>query len=100
MKMSGLVLRFDVDQSTEAKHPIRVIMGRMITGNLDGMIEYIHSLGHSNDLTQGQLAFLLRLSVHIILVMRDLQIPHDEDAANEVVSQYIHALMQYHVVCP
>jgi hypothetical protein len=91
---------FQTDSSSEANHPIRNIMGRLITGNLDGMIDYIHSLGHSNDISQGQLAFLLRLSVHIILVMRDLEMPHNHDAANEIISQYVYALMQYHVVYP
>jgi hypothetical protein len=100
MRMSGMSLNFGVDQSSEAKHPIRCIMGRLISGNVDGVIEYIQSLGNSKDLTHGELAYLLRLSVHIILVMRDLEIQHDQERANEIIAQYVHALMQYRVVCP
>jgi hypothetical protein len=70
----------------------------MITGNVDGAIEYIRSLVGLPDLTQGKLAFLLRLSVHILLAMRDLDMPHDRQAANEIIREYIHALMEYHVV--
>jgi hypothetical protein len=70
----------------------------MITGNIDGAIEYIHSLvGHAG-LTQGKLAFLLRLSTHILLAMRDLDMPHNRQAANEIIREYVHALMEYHVV--
>jgi hypothetical protein len=74
-------------------------MGRLITGNIDGAMDYIQGLAAStNNLSQGQLAFLLRLSVHMILVMRDLEIPHDQSAANEILREYIHVLMHYHVV--
>jgi hypothetical protein len=74
-------------------------MGRLITGNIDGVMDYMHSLAATNNnLSQGQLAFLLRLSVHIVLVMRDLEIPHDQAAANEIIGEYIHVLMHYHVV--
>lgn len=83
--------------STEAKNPIRCIMGRMITGDVDGMIEYIHTIASQN-MAQNRLAFLLRLSVHVLLAMRDLDIPHNEQAANEIIREYVHALMEYHVV--
>jgi len=74
-------------------------MGRIITGNIDSAIEYIHSLaGGNNDLAQGQLAFLLRLSVHLILAMRDLEISHNRPAADEITREYVHVLMHYHVV--
>lgn len=74
-------------------------MGRLITGNIDGAMDYIQGLSAStNNLSQGQVAFLLRLSVHMILVMRDLEIPHDQAAANEILREYIHVLMHYHVV--
>ena len=72
-------------------------MGRMISGDIDGMIEYIHSIA-SQDMAQNRLAFLLRLSVHILLAMRDLDIPHNEQAANEIIREYVHALMEYHAV--
>lgn len=72
-------------------------MGHMITGNVDGMIEYIHTIA-SQDMAQNRLAFLLRLSVHILLAMRDLDIPHNEQAANEITRQYVLALMEYHAV--
>ena len=74
-------------------------MGHLITGNINRALDYIHSLaGNNNDFAQGQVAFLLRLSVHIILAMRDLEIPHNQDAADEIVREYIHVLMHYHVV--
>jgi hypothetical protein len=74
-------------------------MGRIITGNIDDAIHYIHSLaGGDNDLAQGQLAFLLRLSVHIILAVRDIEIPHNQAAADEIIREYVHVLMHYHVV--
>lgn len=73
-------------------------MGRIITGNLDGVIQYVRSQAGSAELSRGQLAFLLRLTVHIILVMRELEIPHDLDAANEIIKEYGHVLMHYHVV--
>jgi hypothetical protein len=72
-------------------------MGRMITGDVDGMIEYIHTIA-GRDMAQNRLAFLLRLSVHVLLAMRDLDIPHNEQAANEIIREYVHALMEYHVV--
>jgi len=74
-------------------------MGRMITGNVDGTIEYIHTIA-GQDMAQNRLAFLLRLSVHILLAMRDLEIPHNEQAANEIIREYVHALMEYHAVVP
>jgi len=88
-----------VNSSAEAKNPIRCIMGRMITGNVDGTIEYIHAIA-GQDMAQNRLAFLLRLSVHILLAMRDLEIPHTEQAANEIIREYVDALMEYHAVVP
>ena len=74
-------------------------MGRMITGDINGLITYIRSIGaQDGGLTQGKLAFLLRLAVHIILAMRDLGVSFDQDGANEIIREYIHALMEYHVV--
>lgn len=70
----------------------------MIAGNVDGAIDYIRSLVGNPGLTQGKLAFLLRLSTHILLAMRDLDIPHNREAANEIIREYVHALMEYHVV--
>ena len=72
-------------------------MGRMIIGNINGTIEYIRSVA-DQAISQFKLAFLLRLSVHVLLVMRDLDIPHDQDGANEIIKEYIHALMEYHAV--
>ena len=74
-------------------------MGRIITGNIDGVIQYVRSQAGNSELSRGQLAYLLRLAVHIILVMRDLGIQHDQDAANEIIKEYGHVLMHYHVVC-
>jgi hypothetical protein len=75
-------------------------MGRIITGHLDGIPELVHSLAEQGELPQGQLAFLLRLSSHIMLVLRELEIAHNQDIANILVSEYLHALMHYHVVHP
>lgn len=75
-------------------------MGRIISGNIDGTIEYIHSFAGPESIKLGQtkFAFLLRLSAHILLAMRDLEIPHNQEAANEIIREYIHALMEFHVV--
>jgi Nuclear pore protein 84 / 107 len=75
-------------------------MGRTISGNVDGMMEYIHSIAISQDdkLGQTRFAFLLRLCTHVLLAMRDLDIPHNQEAANEIIREYIHALMLFHVV--
>jgi hypothetical protein len=72
-------------------------MGRMMSGNVDGMIEYIHSLP-GKDLSQTGMAVLLRLSVHVLLVMRDLEIPHNQESANEIIRQFVLALIEYHAV--
>jgi hypothetical protein len=74
-------------------------MGQIISGNIDGVIQYVRSQAGSSELSRGQLAFLLRLTLHIILVMRDLEIPHNQEAANEIIKEYGHVLMHYHVVC-
>jgi hypothetical protein len=74
-------------------------MGRIITGNIDGIIEYIRSIAEpGKSLTQSKLAFLLRLAVHILLLMWDLDVQYDQQAANEIITEYVHALMEYHVV--
>lgn len=99
MKMLGtsfLMTMFDIRD--EALNPIRRILGRMISGNIDGAIEYIRSLANGPSIGQGKIAFLLRLSAHLVLVMRDLEIPHNQDLANEIIKEYIHALMEFHVV--
>jgi hypothetical protein len=63
------------------------------------MISHIRSIGSQDSgFTQGKLAFLLRLAVHILLAMKDLNIELDQDGANEIISEYVHALMEYHVV--
>jgi Nuclear pore protein 84 / 107 len=94
------------NKSAESKHPIRVLMGYVITGNINQAIHYVNSLtdAQSNLYSGIQIAFLLRLCVHISLVMRDLNVPHDDDAANEIIRKYVLTLIQYHVVrsilCP
>ena len=85
-------------KSAEANHPIRCIMGRIIMGDIDGLIQYIRSQAGNSELSRGQLSFLLRLTTHIILVMRQLEIPHDQEAANEIIKEYGYVLMHYHVV--
>jgi len=75
-------------------------MGRIITGNIDGVMNYIHSVAAGPDYnpSQTELASLLRLSSHILLVVRDLEIAHNLHASNEIVTEYIHALMEFKVV--
>ena len=99
MRRLGILVEALANLRAEASHPIRALIGRLITGNIDGAIEYIHSLaGQQNDLSQGQVAFLLRLSVHILLAVRDLEIPHNQAAADEIIREYISVLIHYHVV--
>ena len=95
--MTRLARRNYVNRSAEARHPIRCLMGNLITGDVDGMINYIHSL--PGQLSEGRLAFMLRLSSHILLAIRALGVPHNEQAANEIVKEYVYVLMHYHVVC-
>jgi hypothetical protein len=75
-------------------------MGRLLTGNVDGVMNYIHSVaaGHDYNPSQTELASLLRLSTHILLVMRDLEIAHNLHASNEIITEYVHALMEFKVV--
>jgi len=75
-------------------------MGRIITANIDGVMNYIHSVAAGPDYrpSQTELASLLRLSSHILLVMRDLEVAHNLAASNEIVAEYIHALMEFKVV--
>jgi len=69
-------------------------------GNIDGIMNYIHSVaaGHDYHPSQTELASLLRLSTHILLVMRDLEIVHNLHASNEIITEYVHALMEFKVV--
>jgi len=91
------LLRTDgVNRSGEAKHSIRNLIGHLITGDIDGMIDYINSL--PSQLSGGRLAFMLRLSSHILLAMRALGVPHNEQAANDIIKEYVYVLMHYHVV--
>jgi len=60
------------------------------------MIDYINSL--PGQLSGGRLAFMLRLSSHILLTMRTLGVPHNEQAASDIIKEYVYVLMHYHVV--
>jgi hypothetical protein len=70
----------------------------LITGNIDQAIQYVNSLADRNALPGAQVAYLLRLCTHVSLAMRDLEVPHDQGAANEIIRKYVNILMEYHVV--
>jgi predicted ABC-class ATPase len=73
------------------------MMGCVITGNMDTAIEYMLTF-RQRTWAKGEIAILLRLSTHILLALRDIHVEHKEDAANEIVRQYVDALMEFHVV--
>ena len=72
-------------------------MGCIITGNLNTAIDYMLTFGQRT-WAKGEIAILLRLSCHILLALRDLSVDHKEDAANEIIRQYVDAPMEFHVV--
>jgi len=73
------------------------MMGCIITGNLNTAIDYMLTF-HQRTWAKGEIAILLRLSSHILLALRDINVDHKEDAANEIIRQYVDALMEFHVV--
>ena len=74
-------------------------MGCVIAGSMDTAIEYMLTF-RQRTWAKGEIAILLRLSTHILLALRDIQVEHNQDAANEIIRQYVDALMEFHVVQP
>jgi len=72
-------------------------MGCIITGNLNTAIDYMLTF-RQRTWAKGEIAILLRFSSHILLALRDINVDHNEDAANEIIRQYVDALMEFHIV--
>ncbi|GAA5880076.1 hypothetical protein JCM3774_003301 [Rhodotorula dairenensis] len=89
------LLRSDrVDLAVAAKNPFRVAQAYLITGKVGNLLEtFVDRLEVAAVDTEPEtLAHLLRFFSHLVLVLRKLNEPLPEYAANRILEAYVHVL--------